>query len=83
MSPDRRSIWRGRPRITPEVKRKKGDLLLAHGRDPYFQGWPDTLQLDYSNPATQEAMIGELLRVAERCDGVRCDMAMLVAGGRD
>ncbi len=60
------------------VKRKRGDLLLAHGRDPYFSGWPDTLQLDYSNPATQEAMIGELLRIARQCDGVRCDMAMLV-----
>ena len=42
------------------VKRKQGDLLLAHGRDPYFPGWPDTLQLNYGNPATQEAMIGEL-----------------------
>jgi Alpha amylase, catalytic domain len=60
------------------VRRTRGDLLLAHGRDPYFPGWPDTLQLDYSNPATQEAMIGELLGIAEQCDGVRCDMAMLV-----
>ena len=25
------------------VKRPKGDLLLAYGRDPYFPGWPDTL----------------------------------------
>ena len=66
------------PKNYTRVNRKKGDLVLAHGRDPYFPGWPDTLQLDYSNPATQEAMIGELLRVAERCDGVRCDMAMLV-----
>ncbi|HEX5012414.1 MAG TPA: alpha-amylase family glycosyl hydrolase [Planctomycetota bacterium] len=56
----------------------RGPLVLAYGRDPYFDGWPDTLQLDYSNPATQEAMIGELLRVAGQCDGVRCDMAMLV-----
>ncbi|WP_337287761.1 alpha-amylase family glycosyl hydrolase [Candidatus Methylomirabilis sp.] len=60
------------------IKRAGGDLLLAHGRDPYFPGWPDTLQLDYSNPATQEAMIGELLTIAGQCDGVRCDMAMLV-----
>jgi hypothetical protein len=60
------------------VKRKKGDLLLAHGRDPYFPGWPDTLQLNYANPATQEAMIGELVRISGQCDGVRCDMAMLV-----
>ena len=60
------------------VKRKRGDLLLAHGRDPYFPGWPDTLQLNYANPATQEAMIGELVKIAGQCDGVRCDMAMLV-----
>jgi hypothetical protein len=57
---------------------KKGDLILALGRDPYFPGWPDVLQLNYGNPATQEAMIAELVRIAGQCDGVRCDMAMLV-----
>ena len=57
---------------------RAGERVVAFGRDPYFAGWPDTLQLDYSNPATQEAMRGELLRIAEQCDGVRCDMAMLV-----
>jgi len=60
------------------VKRKKGNMILAYGRDPYFSGWPDTLQLDYSNPALQEAMINELLKISGQCDGVRCDMAMLV-----
>jgi glycosidase len=60
------------------IKRKQGDLLLAHGRDPYFAGWPDTLQLDYGNPATQKAMIAQLVKIASQCDGVRCDMAMLV-----
>lgn len=54
------------------------DRLLAHGRDPFFPSWPDTLQLNFSNPATQAAMIGELQKIAEQCDGVRCDMAMLV-----
>ena len=52
--------------------------ILAHGRDPNFPGWPDTFQLNYGHPAVQEAMIGELLKVAARCDGVRCDMAMLL-----
>src|SRR5271166_3601053 len=66
------------PRNYTWVKRKGGDLLLAYGRDPYFAGWPDTLQLNYANPATHEAMIGELQRIAGQCDGVRCDMAMLV-----
>ena len=60
------------------VETKSGSLVLAYGRDPYFAGWPDTLQLDYSNPATEEAMIDELLRIGGQCDGVRCDMAMLV-----
>jgi hypothetical protein len=60
------------------VTRRDGDVLLAHGRDPYFPGWRDTLQLDYSNPDTVAAMNAELLRIADRCDGVRCDMAMLV-----
>jgi glycosidase len=60
------------------VKRAAGDVLLAHGRDPYFPGWPDTLQLNYGNAATQEAMLAELMKVAQQCDGVRCDMAMLV-----
>ncbi len=60
------------------VKRTAGDRIMAHGRDPYFPGWPDTLQLNYGKPATQEAMIGELTRIAGQCDGVRCDMAMLV-----
>jgi glycosidase len=66
------------PRNYTWVKRKRGDILLAHGRDPYFPGWPDTLQLNYANPATQEAMVDELLKITGQCDGVRCDMAMLV-----
>ena len=55
-----------------------GNRIFAYGRDPYFPGWPDALQLNYGNPETQEAMIGELLRIAGQCDAVRCDMAMLV-----
>lgn len=66
------------PQNYTRVKRRGGDLILAYGRDPYFSGWPDTLQLNYANPALQEAMIAELIRIAGQCDGVRCDMAMLV-----
>ncbi len=60
------------------IQRKHGDVLLAHGRDPYFSGWTDTLQLDYGNPALCEAMREELVKIAGQCDGVRCDMAMLI-----
>ncbi len=52
--------------------------VFAHGRDPYFDGWTDTVQIDYRRPAARRAMADLLLSIAERCDGVRCDMAMLV-----
>jgi hypothetical protein len=55
-----------------------GSRILAYGRDPYFAGWPDTLELNYRSPALQDALLGELRRIAGQCDGVRCDMAMLV-----
>jgi glycosidase len=70
--------WIRSPKNYTRVPSGNGTRLMAHGRDPYFDGWPDTLQLDYSNPATQEAMTTELMRIAEQCDGLRCDMAMLL-----
>jgi hypothetical protein len=60
------------------VATASGERILAHGRDPYFAGWTDTLQLDYANPQLQAAMTGELLAIAGQSDGVRCDMAMLL-----
>ncbi len=66
------------PKNYQRIKGEQGDRILAYGRDPYFDGWPDTVQLDYSNPETVAAMTGELLRIAGQCDGVRCDMAMLM-----
>jgi hypothetical protein len=66
------------PQNYTRIGSQQSDLIVAYGRDPYFSGWPDTLQLDYANPALQEAMIGELQRIATQCEGVRCDMAMLV-----
>ena len=66
------------PHNYTRASRAGGDVILAHGRDPFFPGWPDTLQLDYSNPTTQGAMLAALQKIAGQCDGVRCDMAMLV-----
>src|SRR5579872_6436614 len=48
---------------------------LAHGKDPNFPPWADTVQLDYRCPQTRVAMIEQLQSIAQRCDGVRCDMA--------
>lgn len=54
------------------------ERIVALGRDPYFSGWADTLQLNYGNLALQHAMLEELEQVSKCCDGVRCDMAMLI-----
>lgn len=54
------------------------DRYFAHGRDPYFPAWTDTIQLNYFHPATHDFMLKTLLDVADCCDGVRCDMAMLI-----
>ena len=56
----------------------RGPAILAYGRDQYFDGWPDTLQLNYRHAGMREMQVRELVRIADRCDGVRCDMAMLV-----
>ncbi len=55
-----------------------GGRFIAHGKDPYFPSWTDTAQLDYRRADTREAMQTALVSIAERCDGVRCDMAMLL-----
>ncbi len=57
---------------------RHGLRWIAHGRDPYFPPWDDTAQLDYRSPGLRRAMVDELLHIAGLCDGVRCDMAMLV-----
>jgi hypothetical protein len=60
------------------VQTLQGARILAHGRDPYFPGWTDTLQLNYRHPELRQTMRQELVRIAQQCDGVRCDMAMLL-----
>ena len=52
--------------------------VFARGRDPYFPAWPDVLQLDAFQPGLRQAVIETLSEIADQCDGVRCDMAMLV-----
>jgi glycosidase len=60
------------------IHRDEKTLYIAHGRDPYFPPWTDTVQLNYFNPEMRSAMIRELRKISDHCDGVRCDMAMLV-----
>lgn len=53
-------------------------LVIAHGRDPYFPGWADTAQVNAFSPVFRQAALDTLLDIASQCDGVRCDMAMLM-----
>jgi len=55
-----------------------GGKVLALGRDPFFPAWPDVVQLNAFAPGLRQAVIGALTHIADQCDGVRCDMSMLM-----
>ena len=63
------------------VETPTGLRYVAHGKDPHFSAWTDTAQLHYFNPDTRAALLHELHHIRQYCDGVRCDMAMLVLNG--
>ena len=65
-------------RASPEDFRTVGGAIIACGRDPFLPPWRDVAQLNYFNADTRRAMAAELRTIAAHCDGVRCDMAMLV-----
>ena len=52
--------------------------VLACGRDPYFPAWPDVLQLNAFDPGLRSSAVKTVQEIADQCDGVRCDMAMLM-----
>jgi hypothetical protein len=53
-------------------------VVYACGKDPYFPAWPDVLQLNAFQPGLRRAVVESLSDIAGQCDGVRCDMAMLL-----
>ena len=55
-----------------------GGTVLANGRDPYFPAWPDVVQLNAFSADLRAATVETLTAIATQCDGVRCDMAMLM-----
>ena len=56
---------------------KNGDWL-AHGRDPYYPPWTDTVQINHFSPKARAFLKDKLIRVSNLCDGLRCDMVMLM-----
>ena len=62
----------------PEAFLRTPAGVLARGRDPYFPPWPDVVQLDAFSPALRDAVAATLIDIGGQCDGLRCDMAMLM-----
>ncbi len=72
--------FRGTPTIrgTIGVFRRGGWNGVPRGRDPYFPAWPDVLQLNAFQPGLRQAVVETIAEIAGQCDGIRCDMAMLM-----
>jgi glycosidase len=62
----------------PEAFLAVDGRVLANGRDPYFPPWPDVVQLNAYSPALRDAVAQTLTELGGQCDGLRCDMAMLM-----
>jgi hypothetical protein len=52
--------------------------VYACGRDPYFPAWRDVVQLNAFDPGLRRAAVDTVASIAAQCDGIRCDMAMLL-----
>jgi hypothetical protein len=55
-----------------------GPAFLALAKDPYYPPWRDVAQLNHFSPPMRAAQIEDLRSIASHCDGLRCDMAMLL-----
>jgi len=55
-----------------------GGTIFACGKDPYYPAWQDVLQINAFHPGLREVVIETAVQISSQCDGLRCDMAMLV-----
>ncbi|MBN2156616.1 MAG: alpha-amylase [Candidatus Lokiarchaeota archaeon] len=62
----------------PDLFVKISSKLYAHGKDPYFPPWTDTLQVNAFSEDYRDQTIRTLHEIQQYCEGVRCDMAMLL-----
>ena len=70
-----------RPTTAPTTRRRSFDAggeVLARGRDPYFPPWPDVAPARRLRPGLRRRPRTTLIDIGDQCDGVRCDMAMLL-----
>jgi hypothetical protein len=62
----------------PVTFKRTGSHILACGKDPYYPAWEDVLQLNAFSIGLRQFAVKTLTGIASMCDGVRCDMAMLL-----
>lgn len=62
----------------PQEFIERGAQIIANGRDPYFAPWRDVVQLNAFDSGLRAAALATVQSIAAQCDGVRCDMAMLL-----
>jgi glycosidase len=62
----------------PSSWMKIGKNVIARAKDPYYPAWPDVVQVNAFNTGYRKMALETLRDIASQCDGVRCDMAMLM-----
>jgi hypothetical protein len=65
------------PKVCKNSFQHKNGKIYYYGKDPYYDGWTDTIQWDFSHPEVVNLHIQIIKDISEICDGIRCDMAML------
>ncbi|MCQ2583228.1 MAG: alpha-amylase family glycosyl hydrolase [Treponema sp.] len=66
--------------VFKRVDNQTGDVrYIYHGNDGTGLPWNDTAQLDFLNPETREAVMQEILHVAQNFPIIRFDAAMVLA----
>src|SRR5487761_1590859 len=63
---------------SPESFIEHDGQIYALGRDPTFPAWSDVIQLNAFNKTYRNESIKTLCALSKICDGVRCDMSMLI-----
>jgi len=66
------------PRNDPTSFIEVGNSVFACGRDPNLPAWSDVLQLNAFQSGLRKAAVETISEIGEQCDGIRCDMAMLM-----
>jgi hypothetical protein len=57
---------------------KSSHGTFAYGKDPEYPPWNDVLQLNAFSGGLRKAVAKTISKIAAQCDGIRCDMAMLL-----